>query len=574
MNRNLGVLLVGAGLCHSVMVNATVLNAAVSADQSYLIIDLISDAGAIPEGGVLQFFIDADNDSATGFNNGSDIVGADYMVENGTLYSSTSSSWGWVVVGDVYQYTASMPAYFSTDFFMDTLGLTTASTINVGAYAFDANWSFVESYHGAAMMTFNLSGEDSGDTGTPTVTGTEISAAVDSDQLVATLASSDVEIDDAYRGYFIDSDNDASTGYSSSDVTGADYMIIEYSSSYGELYQSLSTSEWSWQYVDAVTVSLNLPQSASVSATASSLGVLASTVKVGVLGFDSSWNIVSNYHDAKMISVALSTTEFTAVFNQAYIDYQDDGSEVDDIDSIVAQAADSYILVDAFGDDTSLGYDESITSQIAALQANGNEVGGYISAGTAEDWRADYEAGLKVHAVTEEWEDWEGEFFINDTDGALPYMKARIDSMNQWGLDWVEFDNMDWVDSAGEAGLSEDDLNVTREQATAYLNELCSYTQSLGMKCMAKNTVEGYETFDGVTYESYANDLNWWAGLNGDPSDETKAFLSAGKPVVIFHYGTNDADCQATYNDYVEDYGDAIVFACASGTAAEGYTRY
>ena len=48
--------------------------------------------------------------------------------------------------------------------------------------------------------------------------------------------------------YFVDSDNDANTGFSygqdSWEISGADYLIED-----GDLYKSLSDSEWKWEYI-------------------------------------------------------------------------------------------------------------------------------------------------------------------------------------------------------------------------------------------------------------------------------------------------------------------------------------
>lgn len=103
----------------------------------------------------------------------------------------------------------------------------------------------------------------------------------------------------------------------------------------------------------------------------------------------------------------------------------------------------------------------------------------------------------------------------------------QIDSMATWGCDWVEFDNMDWAD--------DDDLRVqygfqtTRTEGITYFQTLCDYVHEKGMKCMAKNTVNGATHFDGVLYESCDDKKNWWDVAGA------QSFLDAGKLVIIYH---------------------------------------
>ena len=227
------------------------------------------------------------------------------------------------------------------------------------------------------------------------------------------------------------------------------------------------------------------------------------------------------------------------VYNQAYNENYDADTMAD-----LAKAKGAYILLDPF----MMGVSENITS----LKKANNQVAGYISAGTAEDWRDDYN-DLEPYVSSIVWAEWAGEYYVKETQtGVLEVMKKRIDKMASWGLDWVEYDNMDWVD---EETVKKYALSVTREESRNYINALCSYTRSKGMKCMAKNTVEGFESFDGVLYESYDNNKNWW-DKNG-----TKSFLDAKKLVIINHY--NEADCDKVYAQYKAYYqSENISFIC------------
>ncbi len=240
-----------------------------------------------------------------------------------------------------------------------------------------------------------------------------------------------------------------------------------------------------------------------------------------------------------------------AVYNQAY----QENYEADNIDDIIANAKNAYVLIDPFQD--------KIASYIPELKKNNNQVSGYISIGTGEDWRSDFDQ-LKPYLVNKEWGQWPGEYFLKRiTPEVIAVMKTRIDSMAIWGCEWVEFDNMDWV--FDDEYRNEYGIETTPEQGIAYFNELADYLHQKGMKAMAKNTVEGASIFDGVLYESYNNDKNWW------DKEGTRQFLNAGKPVIINHY--NETNCDKVYIDYMDYYNKSISYICED-TNLKKYVHY
>ena len=228
------------------------------------------------------------------------------------------------------------------------------------------------------------------------------------------------------------------------------------------------------------------------------------------------------------------------VYNHAY----QENFAADKITDIIANAKNAYVLIDPFQDGAS--------ASISEIKANGNEVGGYISIGTGEDWRDDF-SELQPFLVSQQWGEWAGEYFVNETTtGIVPIMKARIDKMAAWGCDWVEFDNMDWAfddDHRAEYGFQ-----TSAEEGIAYFQELCDYVHEKGMKCMAKNITEGAADFDGALYESYDDEKNWW------DTDGAQSFLDAGKPVIVVHY--NETDCDAVYEQYKGWYNVDISYIC------------
>ena len=185
-------------------------------------------------------------------------------------------------------------------------------------------------------------------------------------------------------------------------------------------------------------------------------------------------------------------------------------------------------------------------------------MGCYISVGTCENWRSDYDA-MRAHCTSTEWAEWEGEFFVSDVDGIEPFMHARIDQMSTWGCDMVEFDNMDFADDEEQSDRF--GLDVTPDQAIAYNQGLCEYVHTSGMQCMAKNLRHG-ASFDGGTFESYSDERDWWE------HDDLQSFVDEGDLAVIFHYDESNCDSVALW--YRQRYGAGVSFLCED-RAVEGY---
>ena len=239
------------------------------------------------------------------------------------------------------------------------------------------------------------------------------------------------------------------------------------------------------------------------------------------------------------------------VYNQAY----QENYAADTIEEILAHARGAYVLLDALEDD--------IGPYVSQVKAKGNQVGGYISAGTGETYRSDF-AQLQPYLTSTAWPDWPDEYFVSEvTTGILPIMKNRIDTMAAWGADWIEFDNMDWLDEDTRVQYN---LSATVAEAKAYINALCDYTHSKGMKCMAKNTVDGFGQFDGVLYESYHNEKNWW------DTQGTRDFINAGKLVIINHY--NETDCDGVYVEYKSFYNTQKISFICEDVATQKYKHY
>lgn len=149
------------------------------------------------------------------------------------------------------------------------------------------------------------------------------------------------------------------------------------------------------------------------------------------------------------------------MWNHAYAENYD----ADSIPDIRANAKDAYVLLDPNKDGLN-----NPASVVRALKQNGNQVSAYFSVGTGENWRDDF-AQLKPYLVTKKWDEWDGEFFVSEiNDTVRNIMKTRIDKMANWGFDWIEFDNMDWV--FDDDYRAEYDIKATITEGIALPNTL------------------------------------------------------------------------------------------------------
>lgn len=224
----------------------------------------------------------------------------------------------------------------------------------------------------------------------------------------------------------------------------------------------------------------------------------------------------------------------------------------------LSEAADCYVLLDP---------DESGAAEaIAALHDRGNVVGCYTSVGTCEDWRDDWEA-TAPSCVETPWGDWPGEHFVDSPDAALvAAMEDRLARFATLGCDLVEFDNMDWAhdpENVRDYGIS-----ASESEAEAYVGALCETTRALGMDCMAKNSTDGLTGPAGGTFESFADEQDWWT------HGHLAGVLEDGGIGLVVHYGEPDAEaCDAVFETYLDRYGPRLSFLCEH-RAARGYRHY
>ncbi|HOU89471.1 MAG TPA: endo alpha-1,4 polygalactosaminidase [Polyangiaceae bacterium] len=135
---------------------------------------------------------------------------------------------------------------------------------------------------------------------------------------------------------------------------------------------------------------------------------------------------------------------------------------------------------------------------IAALQAAGQRVVCYFSAGSGEDWRPDY-GDLAPAALGEGLEGWAGERWLDVTEPTvLEVALARLDLAVEKGCDGVEPDNVDGYQNASG-------FQLTAAHQLGFNRRLGNEAHARGLAVLLKNDLAQIEDlldyFDGALNE-------------------------------------------------------------------------
>ena len=187
--------------------------------------------------------------------------------------------------------------------------------------------------------------------------------------------------------------------------------------------------------------------------------------------------------------------------------------------------------------------DNHSMDEIAALKARGIKLICYVSVGTAENYRSDYNA-FPTEIMGNTYEDWPDERFldIRQIGQLVPIMAARFQRCADMGFDAIEPDNMD-------VHINDSGFAITELDSLRYIRVLTDIAHGIGLEIGQKNVPELtsrlVDTLDFVITEDCFAD-GW--------CDAVSAYAKAGKPVYA-----------AEYNDR------EIVFTGVCGSAAENY---
>jgi len=196
------------------------------------------------------------------------------------------------------------------------------------------------------------------------------------------------------------------------------------------------------------------------------------------------------------------------------------------------------------------------SSYVAAAADQGSSSWCYLSVGSVEDWRDDYEDLVALDdaerdagregIIGNEYSGWAGEWWLNV--GAyelfMPIMEARLDVCADKGFALVEYDNMGIDPDSG--------FNTSQADVEEYVEALLQATNDRGMGGIHKNAtnlVHLEPGFDALLLESC---VLW------DFCGEAQPYLDSGKPVW-------NAEYPESWDEQGEDFDLETV--CSAGAA-------
>lgn len=191
---------------------------------------------------------------------------------------------------------------------------------------------------------------------------------------------------------------------------------------------------------------------------------------------------------------------------------------------------------------------DNSAATVSALHARGGRVICYFSAGSSEDWRADF-ASLPRAALGMPLDGWPGERWLDVRAPAVrQVLAARLDLAAARGCDGVEPDNVDgYANTTGFPLTAADQLDFNAWLAA----EAHARGLSVGLKNDLDQIPELVDQFDWALDEEC---------LAYDECDLLAPFIDAGKAVFHVEYVDDPAD------------GPALADTVCPGTEALGFS--
>lgn len=173
--------------------------------------------------------------------------------------------------------------------------------------------------------------------------------------------------------------------------------------------------------------------------------------------------------------------------------------------------------------------DNHSDADIAALTARGVTTICYVSVGTAENYRSDYEQ-FPDAVLGKTYGDWPDEKFldIREIDALLPIMTARFQRCADMGFDAIEPDNMDvYINDSG--------FDISASDTIAYVSTLADIAHGMGMEIGQKNVPELTGSLINKLDFVIAEDcfVDGWC-------KDISAYADAGKPVYAAEYNDRE----------------------------------
>lgn len=181
---------------------------------------------------------------------------------------------------------------------------------------------------------------------------------------------------------------------------------------------------------------------------------------------------------------------------------------------------------------------------IEDLQSAGRRVVCYFSAGSAEDWRPDFDQ-FDAGDVGEPLDGWEGERWVDIRSVEVhAIMKARLDLAASKGCDGVEPDNVASFDDDTGFDLTADDQLL--------------YNRLIASEAHARDLTVGLKN-DGLQIRELVGSYDFALNEECHEYDECgdyAPFIEAGKPVFNAEYRSSLNDAQALANQICDGAAD------------------
>jgi hypothetical protein len=217
-----------------------------------------------------RVYIDSDHSAATGFARAG--IGADFLIENSTLYSHAGGGWNWTPVGSAGQTTTSSSTSWTVA--RATLGQTAYP--NTDSLSFEA-----ESSGSPAENTGSYEHVYSASSGS-------IAGYFAQNDATNVYYQANFALPHAFKHVFIDTDTNPATGYASGGI-GADYMIEN-----DNLYHH-NGGGWSWTLVASAPATGGTTGTKSWTVTRASINETAGTGELADVVFHGSGGGVTEY---------------------------------------------------------------------------------------------------------------------------------------------------------------------------------------------------------------------------------------------------------------------------------------
>jgi hypothetical protein len=195
-------------------------NTILSNDNKYLKLKI--KGNFIPKSN-FNLFINSDNDEKTGYSRDREIKGADYLVENHTLfvYAGNGSNWKWTKLGQIESHANTTS--WNAKVRLSSLDLSGGETIRYRSQVMTQDWE--KGIYGKGS-TFTIPNKE--------------------EENLFTLTQSGNFSQFSHFSFFIDIDNNPNTGYTKGRIKGADFLIEDN----GVLYKHpKGATGWKWDKV-------------------------------------------------------------------------------------------------------------------------------------------------------------------------------------------------------------------------------------------------------------------------------------------------------------------------------------